>query len=118
MVDNLALGSNDFSPFTVTAPLDARLPDGGGYTITPFYDRNPDTLTRPADNRVRLASDYGDQEQVWSGIDLSVNARTMFGLTMNGGAHRPHADRQLRDPRPVREAGLLGAPDCGSSRTS
>jgi len=113
VTDNLALASNDFSPFTVTAPLDPRLPDDGGYTIAPFYDRNPDTLTRPADNRVRLASEYGDQVQVWSGIDLSVNARTLFGLTMNGGVS---TGRTLTDNceilAQVREAGLLGAPYC------
>src|SRR6185295_15164218 len=60
VTDNFALASNDFSPFTVTAPIDPRLPEGGGYPIAPFYDRNPDTLTRPADNHVRLASEYGD----------------------------------------------------------
>ena len=32
VVDNLALAASDFSPFSVTAPIDSRLPDGGGYT--------------------------------------------------------------------------------------
>ena len=100
VVDNLALAATDFATFSVTAPLDPRLPDGGGYTIGPFLDRNPDTLTRPADNHVRLASDYGDQAQVWSGIDLSVNARMAFGRDgQRRPEHRPHEDRQLRHPR-------------------
>jgi hypothetical protein len=57
---------------SVTAPGDARLSDGGNYTVSGFKDRNPDTLTRPADNNVRSASDYGDQSQVWSGVDASI----------------------------------------------
>ena len=113
VVDNLALAATDFSPFTVTAPGDSRLPDGGGYSISPFLDRNPDTLTRPADNRVRLASEYGDQTQVWSGVDLSVNARMASGIVVSGGMS---TGRTLTDNceilAAVPEAGLLGKPYC------
>jgi hypothetical protein len=113
VVDNFALASTDFAPFSVTAPLDSRLPDGGGYTVGPFLDRNPDTVTRPADNHVRLASDYGEQTQVWSGVDMSINARMAFGLTMSGGLSTGHTVSDnceiLAD---VPEAGLLAAPYC------
>jgi hypothetical protein len=113
VVDNLALAATDFAPFSVTAPADPRLPDDGGYAISPFLDRNPDTLSRPADNRVRLASEYGDQEQVWSGIDLSVNARMAFGATVSGGVStgRTKTDNCAILAQ-VPEAGLLGVPYC------
>jgi hypothetical protein len=113
VVDNLSLAATDFSPFTVTAPIDSRLPDGGGYAINPFLDRNPETLTRPADNRVRLASQYGDQEQVWSGVDLSINARTTSGVTVSGGASTGRTTTDNCEIlAQVPEAGLLGVPYC------
>jgi len=113
VTDNFALAATDFSPFTVTAPADPRLPDSGSYAISPFLDRNPDTLARPADNRVRLASEYGDQVQVWSGVDLSLNARMPSGIVMSGGVS---SGRTLTDNceilDEVPEAGLLGKPYC------
>jgi hypothetical protein len=113
VVDNLALAASDFSTFSVTAPSDARLPDGGGYAISGFRDRNPDTLTRPADNYVRLASEYGDQKQVWSGVDLSVNARMISGVTLSGGLSTGRTETDNCEVlAQVPEAGLLGAPYC------
>ena len=37
VVDNLAVGPADFDAYTVTAPVDSRLPGGGGYTITDLW---------------------------------------------------------------------------------
>ena len=39
--DNLATVPADFTPFSVTAPADSRLPGGGGYTISDLYDVVP-----------------------------------------------------------------------------
>jgi hypothetical protein len=97
----------------VTAPADPRLPDGGGYTVAGFKDRNPDTLTRPAENIVRLASDYGDQSQVWSGVDWSVNARMASGVTVSGGLNTGRTTTDNCEIlAAVPEASLLGAPYC------
>jgi hypothetical protein len=41
VTDNLALKPSDLGAFTLTAPRDPRLPNGGGYTIGPLYDVNP-----------------------------------------------------------------------------
>jgi hypothetical protein len=113
VVDNLALGASEFGTFSVTAPADTRLPDGGGYTVSGFKDRNPDTVTRPADNYVRLASDYGDQMQVWSGVDLSVNARMTSGVTVSGGVSTGRTETDNCEIlAQVPEAGLLGGPYC------
>ena len=113
VTDNLALAASDYSPFFVTAPLDPRLPGGGGYMIGPFYDRNPNTLTRPANNIVEPATDYGDQIQIWSGYDLTISARTQVGLTVTGGMS---TGRTLTDNcqilAQVPEAGPLGVPYC------
>ena len=113
VVDNFALAATDFAPFSVTAPSDPRLPDGGGYTVAGFKDRNPDTLTRPADNYVRLASDYGDQMQVWSGFDMSLNARMSSGVTVSGGVSSGRTETDNCEIlAAVPEANLLGAPYC------
>ena len=45
----------DFGTFSVTAPVDARLPDGGGYTVTGFYDVNPDKVAAVPNNYFTLA---------------------------------------------------------------
>ena len=41
---NRALGPADFDELTLTAPVDSRLPDGGGYPVT-FLTRNNNTPT-------------------------------------------------------------------------
>ena len=33
VTDNLAVAPADYNPFTITAPIDPRLPNGGGYTV-------------------------------------------------------------------------------------
>ena len=113
VTDNLAVAGSDYSPFSVTAAIDPRLPGGGGYTIGPFFDRNPNTLTRPANNIVEPASDYGNQIQVWSGYDLTVNARLRSGLTVTGGLStgRTSTDN-CQILAQVPEAGPLTVPYC------
>ena len=36
--DNVAIGPEDFDPFCATAPMDPRLPGGGGYEVCGLYD--------------------------------------------------------------------------------
>jgi hypothetical protein len=39
--DNLAVKASDFDAFSVTAPVDPRLPDSGGQVISNLYDVTP-----------------------------------------------------------------------------
>ncbi len=113
VVDNTALSATDFAPFTVSAPSDPRLPGGGGYAIGPFFDRNPDTLARPANNHVRLASDFGNQVQIWRGLDVTLNARLAAGVTVQGGVSTGRTETDNCEIlAQVPEAGLLTAPYC------
>lgn len=85
VIDNLALAPADFSPFSVTAPIDPRLPGGGGYVVGPFYDLDPAAVNRPPVNVVMPASDYGNMTERWHGVDLTVNARPRGGVLVQGG---------------------------------
>src|SRR5690606_35026865 len=82
--DNLAVTADDFTGFSIVAPQDPRLPNGGGYTISGLYDVNPDKVGL-TDNYITYSSNYGDQYQRFSGWDISVNARPRNGLTVQGG---------------------------------
>jgi carboxypeptidase family protein len=75
VVDNLALTSADFTPFTVTAPVDPRLPGGGGYTIGGLYDVVPEKAGQVS-NLVTESAAYGRWAQYFNGLDLAINVRT------------------------------------------
>jgi hypothetical protein len=82
VTDNRAVGPSDFDPFTITAPVDSRLP-GSGDGIT-LYDVKSAKFGQ-VDNFVTFASRFGKQTEHYDGVDLSVNVRPKGGLTVQGG---------------------------------
>jgi Carboxypeptidase regulatory-like domain len=84
LTDNLAVTPADFSPFCVTAPLDPRLPGGGGNQICGLYDVNPGVFGR-INNFVTAAKNFGVMQQHWQGYDFTVNARPKNGILLQGG---------------------------------
>ncbi len=83
MNDNLALAAGDLTPYTVTAPSDSRLPDGGGYPIGTLYDVVP-AKSGQVDNLATLANKYGEWYQYFNGVDLTISLRT-GDFTIQGG---------------------------------
>jgi Carboxypeptidase regulatory-like domain len=83
--DNRAVAPSDFDSFSVTAPRDPRLPDGGGYVVSDLKNVSNAGFGRPADNFTTLADNYGKQIQHWNGVDVGVNARLSNGLFVQGG---------------------------------
>ena len=83
--DNLAIAPTDYDPFSITAPVDPRLPGGGGYVVSGLVDLSPAAFGRPADNFVTRAGNIGKQVEYWQGVDLSINARPAVGLLLQGG---------------------------------
>ena len=82
--DNINVGPNDFALTTVTAPRNANLPGGGGYTAQ-YYLLKP-TANPAIQNRFTFAGDYGDWTNHWSGVDITVNSRMRQGLTLQIGS--------------------------------
>jgi hypothetical protein len=81
--DNLATTAADYDKFSITAPVDPRLPNGGGYVIDDLYDLNPAKVGQ-VNNYYTFASDYGKQTLQWDGWDVGVNTR-LSGVILQGG---------------------------------
>jgi hypothetical protein len=80
--DNRAIAASDFDTLTFTVPTDERLPTSGQQLSYALL--NPSVFGRQ-DNFLTRASDYGDVTAYWQGLELTVNARTSNGLTLQGG---------------------------------
>jgi hypothetical protein len=85
IIDNRSVSASDFDRFTITAPVDSRLPGGGGYTVSGLYDLKPASFGRAADNFVTLASKYGKQTERWQGVDVNLSMRPQAGVRLQGG---------------------------------
>jgi len=84
VVDNLALHPADLTPFSIVAPLDPRLPGGGGYVIPDLYDVSPDKSGQ-VDNFVTDSKAYGTWSQYFNGVDVTANVRVGSRLVFVGG---------------------------------
>ncbi|MEP7310631.1 MAG: hypothetical protein ABJA98_34445, partial [Acidobacteriota bacterium] len=81
VTDNEALAASDFIPYSVTIPADARVPNAGT-TLDGLYDQRAIVATR---NVVKAASQFGNQQQHWNGVDVNLDARLKSGLFLQGG---------------------------------
>ena len=85
VTDNLAVSPSDFTQFSVPAPLDPRLPNGGGYQVGTLYDLNNPALFGVTRNYFTYSDRYGEAYQKFNGIDVTVSARPGNGLVVQGG---------------------------------
>jgi len=84
LTDNALVTPADFDQFCITAPVDPRLPGGGGNQICGLYDITP-TKFGQVDNVVTYAKDFGKETEVYDGLDLTMNARLPNGGLVAGG---------------------------------
>jgi len=97
--DNRRVTAAQFDRFSITAPADPRLPDGGGYVLSNLYNVTP-ALFGQTDNLLTDAGSFGEQYQVYNGVQLNVTARPRNGLTVQGGLN---AGKTVMDNCGVRE---------------
>jgi hypothetical protein len=84
--DNLDVSPSDFTPYCVTAPVDSRLPGGGGNQICGLYDITPAKFGVATHNLVTFVDNYGGkQTEVFNGVDVAVNARLRSDVFFTGG---------------------------------
>ena len=70
--------------YCVTAPADARLPDGGGERICGLLRSEPHQGRASWIASTTFASNFGNQYEHWNGVDLTMNAR-LPQLLLQGG---------------------------------
>ena len=100
VTDNRAQAASDFGSYSVTAPIDPRLPGGGGYVVSGLYNANPNVVAL-TDNYRTYAPNYGNQYSIYNGLELSVNARLRNGVQLQAGSS---TGSQVTDDCEVRAA--------------
>jgi len=82
-VDNQRVTPEDFSPYCVTVPTDARLALSG-QQLCGLYDLNPNKVGQ-VDNLVTMTGNYGRQREVYNGVDVNLQLRLKDKATLGGG---------------------------------
>jgi hypothetical protein len=83
---NQAVTAGDFSSYCITAPVDARLPGGGGNQICGLQDVNPGKFGQ-IDNVVSVVDKFGQESKVYDGVDLTLNVRLPNAILIAGGTN-------------------------------
>jgi hypothetical protein len=84
ITDNLLTSAADYTGYSITAPSDPRLPDGGGYVVNGLYNVVPDKFGQTSNN-ITLAENFAEQYQRYNGLLINVSARFGQGLQFQGG---------------------------------
>ena len=123
VTDNLAVGAADFTPYSITAPSDPRLPDGGGYVVDGLYNVMPAKFGQTSNN-ITLADNFGEQYQRYNGMLFNISARFGSGVQFQGGINtgktvQDNCDVRAQVPELTTGAGMspavnVGNPNCHS----
>jgi hypothetical protein len=84
VTENTALNPANYDSYCLNAPFDSRLPGGGGNQICGLYDTKP-ALFGTGTSEVTFAKNFGNQIEVFNGVDLNMNARLPGGAFLQGG---------------------------------
>jgi len=85
VTDNRAVTPADYDPYCFTAPTDTRLPSSvSGQQICGTFDLNPSKFGQ-VNNYVTHISNYGERTEVFTGVDVTMNARFGGGGIITGG---------------------------------
>jgi hypothetical protein len=84
VTDNQLVTPAGYDPYCITAPVDPRLPGGGGNQLCGLYDLSPASFGKVL-NLVTPASAFGNQVEEWNGVDIAARARFGRGGFVQGG---------------------------------
>jgi hypothetical protein len=84
VTQNVSAPAGDWTPYCVTAPVDSRLPGGGGYPVCGLYDVNPAQFGK-VNNVIDFASKFGGISEVYNGLDLNMNAHLPHQVSLTAG---------------------------------
>src|SRR5205823_435551 len=71
--------------YCVTAPVDSRLPGGGGYQLCEGLGDIKPAKFGLVDSSATLASHFGTRKEVYDGVDVTFQARLGEGRLIQGG---------------------------------
>jgi hypothetical protein len=108
--DNTLVSSANYTPYTLVAPSDPRLPNGGGYTINGLQNITQEGFNAGTSNNVTFADNFGGLSQVYDGLLLNVSARGAHGLNFQGGVNTGKTVQDACDLRTqLPETNVFGA---------
>ena len=107
---NTAINPSDWQSYNITAPVDSRLPGGGGYAVTGLHDITP-TKFGVGNYQIQPSGNYGldGSFQRWSGVDVTVAMRASKGLTFQGGTSTGQSVMDICDASNTTPDALLAA---------
>jgi hypothetical protein len=84
VTDNVRVEASDFDQFSIVAPVDPRLPGGGGYTLDGLVNVVPAKFGQVLEYN-SLSKKYGKQTETWNGVDITMQLRILGGALLSGG---------------------------------
>ncbi|HLG54564.1 MAG TPA: carboxypeptidase regulatory-like domain-containing protein [Vicinamibacterales bacterium] len=117
VTDNRAYSAADYDRFSITAPSDPRLPNGGGNRVEGIYELKAGVPFGRLDNFITHAKNFGDGvSETYNGVDINVNARMAIGLQLQGGLNigqsaRNDCDVTAQVPESLTAFGVFRTPE-------
>ena len=91
VTDNLDVTPVDYDPYSITVPVDPRLPGGGGNVLSGFYDISTAKFGS-VHNLIVPASTFGNRTQVFNGIDAISQYDRPTGIFCASSVRNPAPD--------------------------
>ena len=85
MADNLNIGPEHFTEFSIIAPTDPVLGSYSGQVLDGLYTLSPEGAALGTNNQMVRASDWGDMSETFNGVDFIFDGRLPNGVTLAGG---------------------------------
>ena len=85
VADNLNIGPEHFTEFSIIAPTDPALGDVSGQVLGGLYTLSPEGAALGTNNQMVPAGDFGNMTETFNGVDFIFDGRLPNGITLAGG---------------------------------